>query len=138
MRIVSFADGFTSNTEPPVSGASEEVFSLLNNQASFADTGLVFDSTKYSSAFMSCEIERQDGTTTYREVIEMTVSRNNGQWYLNLGAFSGYELVKDAITLGTDMVFTIDSALGKVQYKSGNLSGHVSTKFKPSIIRIAA
>lgn len=137
-RIVTFADGFTSNTEPLVEGSAQLEYTLLNNQASFVDTGLEFDELVNSSAILDCEIERKDGSNTYRQIINITASFNNGQWFLNLGQWSGYELIKDALSLGPDVVLTIGAVSGKVQYMTSNMSGHVSSKLKVSITRISA
>jgi hypothetical protein len=63
VRITSFSDGFTSASEPSVSGAVQENYILLNNQSLTDVVGLQFDNTSIKSVFFKYEIERIGSTS---------------------------------------------------------------------------
>lgn len=127
MRIVSFVDGFTSASAPSTSEAGQEEYSLTNNQASFANvTDLSLTGLASASGFM--EIERI-GSSTYRQIIHLNFIYNGSDWSLAPGAYSGDNLLQESsITSSEQIALTVTGS--QVQYKTGNLSGHTSSKIK--------
>lgn len=138
-RIVSFSDGFTSATAPDVAGGSAENYPLLNNQSSFVNiTGLDFDETITTSAFIALEIERSDATPSlYRQSMTLIASYDGVNWLLEAGSFIGDEMLADSVA--SPQFIQLQMSGGQVQYKSGNMTGgSYAGEFKFSITRISA
>ncbi|MCS6281478.1 MAG: hypothetical protein HUM72_12670 [Dolichospermum sp.] len=127
-RVVSFADGFTSATSPVVSGASQENYTLNNNQSTSDIAGLIYSSSQYKSIFIDYELERV-GSTTYRQAGSF-LAVFNGTWTLTFGNFQGDSIIEDTLLNTYSVVLSIDSSTGQIRYSSGNQVGHTSTKFK--------
>ena len=113
VRIVSFADGFTSASEPSISGPSSEVYSLSNNQSLTNITGLIFNSSIYKSVFFDYEIERI-GTSTYRQTGSLMASFN-GSWSLTTGNYQGDSIIEDTLTVDYGITLSIDASTGQVK-----------------------
>lgn len=133
VRIVDFADGFSSATNPDIGSPNLEEYTLTNNQATFANiAGLLFDEAEELSVFMDYELERV-GSSTYRQAGSMQAIYN-GSWSLIFGNFSGDELIQDVITNQQEVIFSLSG--GQMQYKTGNQPGHTQSKLKLNIVRI--
>ena len=136
VRIVNFADGFTSASAPLVTGGVQEDYALANNQALTNITGLVFSSTSYKAVFIEYELERI-GSSTFRQVGTMILSYN-GTWTLNLGNFQGNSIIEPTLVNAESITLTVDSATGQFKYTSGNLAGHTASNLNLNIVRIVA
>lgn len=134
-RIVSFADGFTSASAPVISGAEQENYTLLNNQAVTNVTGLVFDSSSYKSVFFNYEIERI-GSTIYRQTGSF-IAAFNGSWSLTFGNYQGDQIIDDTLVNLYNITLSINSSTGQIRYSSGNQPGHTSSKIKLYVTRIS-
>jgi len=135
-RVVNFADGFTSGSEPLISGSALETYTLSNGVGLTNVTGLLFNSLFYKSVFMDFEIERV-GTSTYRQTGSLIISYN-GTWVMNFGNYQGDSILQDPIVDDYGITLSIDSASGQVKYVSGNQAGHVISKLKVYVTRITA
>jgi hypothetical protein len=135
--IVNFADGFTSSTEPNLIGLGNEVYDILNNQATPVEiTGLNFNG--YTSVSGICEIERVNNTDSYRQTIDFKMRKDDvsNDWELEFGGFIGDELVVDSLSLQKEITLTID-ADGQMFYSSGNMSSlGYAGKLKLNLTRI--
>lgn len=138
MRIVSFIDGFTSNSTPSVTGGSQENFTVLNNAA--LTTILTLDGALYKSAFIDYELERLSTGSTFRQAGSMILSYDGSVWSLNTGNFQGSELIQDTITLPEHITLSVSTALGvcTLSYTSGNMSPTYSGNLKMYITRIVS
>lgn len=134
-RIVSFNDSFTSASAPSVAGGSQENYVLLNNQTSVDITDLIFDSLLYKSAFIDAEIIRT-GSSIFTQAISIQLYYDGTTWSLTTGNSSGDDILNPTITSDEMISLFIDSS-GQISYSSGDLSGHVSTTLKLSIVRIS-
>jgi hypothetical protein len=124
-RLVTFADGFTAATPPDVTPGAQENFVLLNNQAAFTNfTGLILDSTRTKSVFFEYELERHDDTLgTFRQQGTLMIINGVSGWEIQSGNYIGINMLNDTIVNPQDVIFTVDSVTGQMQYKSGNMSG---------------
>lgn len=119
--VVDFADGFTSGSRPDLIGLGNESYELLNNQAvDVAIDGLNFDG--YTTVFASLEIDRFNGTESFRQSMPMVFQYNSNDdtWSFDVGAYKGDNMLKSEIVDPKDIVLTIDAA-GQLYYKSGNM-----------------
>lgn len=138
-RLIEFADGFTSASAPSIAGNSAENYPLLNNQAAFVNiTGLDFDETITTTAFIALEIERSDATPAlYRQSMTLIASYDGSAWLLEAGSFIGDEMLADSVA--SPQFVQLQMSGGQVQYKSGNMvGGTYAGEFKFSITRISA
>ena len=132
-RITAFADGFTSASEPSVSGAVQENYILLNNQSLTDVVGLQFDNTSIKSVFFKYEIERI-GSTSKKQVGTFQMAYNTS-WELTFGNYQGDSIIEDVLTEEYGITLSVTS-LGQIQYSSNNFIGHVSSEIKLYIVRI--
>jgi hypothetical protein len=132
-RITAFADGFTSASEPSVSGAVQENYILLNNQSLTDVVGLQFDSTSIKSVFFKYEIERI-GSTSKKQVGTFQMAYNTS-WELTFGNYQGDSIIEEALTEEYGITLSVTS-LGQIQYSSNNFIGHISSEIKLYIVRI--
>lgn len=132
-RITAFADGFTSASEPSVSGAVQENYILLNNQSLTDVVGLQFDNTSIKSVFFKYEIERI-GSTSKKQVGTFQIVYNTS-WELTFGNYQGDSIIEDVLTEEYGITLSVTS-LGQIQYSSNNFIGHVSSEIKLYIVRI--
>jgi hypothetical protein len=135
VRLVNFADGFTSASEPTVSGGAQETYTLLNNQSLTNISGLVFDSSSIKSVFVNYEIERI-GATSKKQVGTFQLAYNS-TWEITFGNFQGDEIIEDVLTSDFGITLSVTS-LGQIQYSSNNFGSHVSSKIKLYIVRLIA
>lgn len=135
-RIVSFADSFTSASAPVISGANQENYVLLNNQAVTNIVGLLFDSSIYKSVFFNYEVERI-GSATYRQVGSF-IAAFNGTWSLSFGNYQGDQIIDDSLVVPQNITLSINASTGQVSYSSGNQPGHTSSKIKLYIVKVSA
>lgn len=135
MRVVSFADGFTSSTAPSFQGFIQENYSILNNQSLTNISGLAFDSSLYKSVFIDFEIERI-GTSTYRQSGSMTLVYN-GSWSITFGNYQGDSIIEDVLSQDYGITLSVVGATGQLQYSSNNLPGHTSSKIKLYVLKVA-
>lgn len=138
-RIASFADGFTSATAPTLEGASQDDYTLLNNQASATDvTGLVFSSVEYKSAFLDFTLTRSDDTPLlFTQTGSAIASYDGSTWSLEFGNFIGDSLIQDTLTNDEHVILSI-TGVGQVQYQTGNMGTGHSCELSISSIRILA
>jgi len=129
-RILTFSDGFTSSTAPTVTGASEETYTLNNNQSTTNISGLLIDPTDFTTAFFNYELERI-GSSTYRQSGQFQIVWNGSSFSLSFGPFDGDNL------MGIDTTLSVLNS-GQFQYSTVNLTGHTSSKLKIFITRISA
>ena len=132
-RITAFADGFTSASEPSVSGAVQENYTLLNNQSLTDVTGLQFDSSSIKSVFFKYELERV-GSTSKKQVGTFQLVYNTS-WELTFGNYQGDSIIEDVLTEEYGVTLSVTS-LGQIQYTSNNFIGHVSSEIRLYIVRI--
>lgn len=132
-RITAFADGFTSASEPSVSGAVQENYILLNNQSLTDVVGLQFDNTSIKSVFFKYEIERIG--STYKKQVGTFQMAFNTSWELTFGNYQGDSIIEDVLTEEYGVTLSVTS-LGQIQYSSNNFIGHVSSEIKLYIVRI--
>lgn len=143
MREISFADGFTSNTEPSSSGVSLEPYQILNNQSSLTNVpGLNFGGD-LTSVFVNYELERKHTVAlvevAFRQVGSFVAVKSDSGWSLNFGSYSGDDIISDSISGPSKTVLSIDSSSGQIQYQSGEMTGdNYSGALKLSITRIQA
>lgn len=140
MLKVSFADGFTASSTPSILGVTQEIYDILNNQASFTNfSGLIFDKDQYQTVKMFCEIERSSVNPTeviYRQTIEL-IFIYKGSWSFTTGLSSGDIVFENAFASPEFVYFSINAATGQVSYTSGNLPGtSYKGNLKASIDRI--
>jgi hypothetical protein len=133
VRVTSFSDGFTSASEPSVSGAVQENYVLLNNQSLTNIIGLQFDSASIRSVFFKYEIERV-GSTSKKQVGTFQMAYNTS-WELTFGNYQGDSIIEDVLTEEYGVALSVTS-LGQIQYSSNNFIGHVSSEIKLYIVRI--
>lgn len=137
MRVINFADGFTSTSAPTIDGEVRETYTLLNNQSSVINiAGLIFPSASFKSVFFNYEIERI-GTTTYRQVGSF-IAVYNGTWSLTFGNYQGDQIINDSLVNPENITLSIDTVSGQITYTSGNQSGHTSSKLKAYVTRVSA
>ncbi len=138
MRVIAFADGFTSASAPDVSSAGQEQYTLANNISVLTSiTGL--NISAYTTAFVDFELTRVDFTGTYRQSGSLILTFIAGAWVLNLGNYQGEDMVRtgaEVIALAKEIFLSV-TAGGQVQYKSGPMvdASHVGT-LKLQITRI--
>ena len=122
-RAVTFIDGFTSASAPNVATAGQEQYVIANNISVATNiTGLDFSS--YTSVFVDFELSREDVGGLHRQSGSILINDNGAGYTLNLGTYQGDDLVRlsgESIAFPEEIVLTI-TALGQVQYKSGNMS----------------
>ena len=134
-RIVSFADSFTSASAPVISGADQENYILLNNQAVTNIAGLIFDSSAYKSVFFNYEVERI-GSTIYRQTGSF-IAAFNGTWGISFGNYQGDQIIDDSLVVPQNITLSINASTGQISYSSGNQPGHTSSKIKLYIIKVS-
>lgn len=134
VRTVNFADGFISASAPVVSGADQENYILLNNQALTNITGLLFNNAQYKSVFIDFEIERI-GTVTYRQSGSI-IAAYNGTWSITFGNYQGDTIIEDTLVNPYSITLSIDPSTGQIKYSSGNQPGHTSSKIKLYLVRV--
>lgn len=135
-KIITFSDGFSSASAPVVDGTDQESYLLDNNQPVTSIAGLIFDSLTYKSVFFDYEIERI-GDITYRQSGQL-IAIYNGSWSLSASNYTGEAILSDSLEFDYNIVLSIDSSSGQIKYQSGDQSGHVSTKIKLNILKVAA
>lgn len=134
-RIISFVDGMTSASAPDLTDAGNETYALTNNQSSFTNiTSLVL--TGYSSVVGFIEIERI-GSATYRQVIQINFTFDGTSWSIELGSYDGDDLIQASSITETQHILLAMSG-DQVQYKTGNLASHTSSKLKVNLTRFTA
>lgn len=109
-------------------GAAQKPYTLANNQSITNVTGLLLDSTKYTSYFVRMEVERL-GTSKYRQIVEFKAVFDETNWTWEQGSYIGSDLVQGAIVNTQDVVLTLTTA-GQVRYATGNLAGHTKSTIK--------
>lgn len=135
MRVVNFADGYTLEKPPMSSGSVQEEFELLNNRNLWTPiTGYSFDKDEVSSADISLEISRIFGGFTYRQVIKIDLVYNGAFWVMNLGQFSGEDLIQDEIIHPEHISIRVTTE-GQIEYRSGYSLDIHEGKFKFATIR---
>ena len=134
VRIVTFADGFSSASVPSGASAQQENFTIANNTTSGAI--LTLDKNTEKSAFFSFELRRSDSLGSFSQLGVMQAVYNSS-WSLSFGNFSGDDLVQDTITSPEHVKFSINATTGAITYDSGNMTGTgYSGTFKAYISRI--
>lgn len=135
-RVVTFSDGFTSASAPSIVGASQENYTLLNNQATTAITGLVFDSTTTKSVFIDYTIDRV-GTVERRQSGSM-IAVFNGTWSITFGSYQGDTIIADTLVNTYSATLSIHATTGQISYSSGNQAGHVSSSLKIYLVKVTS
>lgn len=135
VRIVNFADGFSSASEPSVSGAVQENYTLLNNQTLTNIAGLVFDNSVVKSVFFNYELTRT-GTIPRRQTGAFQMAYNS-TWELSFGNYQGDTIIEDVLTQDYGITLSV-TPTGQIQYSSNNQAGHTSSSLKIYIVRVIA
>ena len=136
MRILSFADGFTSSTAPTLAGGSlVETFTIANNTT--AGALLTFDSTEFKTIFAEYELTRADVGGVYIQQGTIIFAYSGTSWAFQPGNYTGVDMIVDTIANAYEIKLTINSITGVVTYDSGNMSTSYSGGLKLNLTRIA-
>ena len=127
LRIIDFADGYTSSQQPTPIGVIAGSQDIQNNQVSALDlTDFLFDSTNELKVNVSYHIYRKsDAPTELRESGEFVIFWDGSQWQFNLGTTNGDVILEKTLSLSTDVALSIsnNANVGQLQYTSGNVTG---------------
>jgi hypothetical protein len=137
-RIINFADGFTSATEPSIEGLDQENYVIANNAVS---TELfTINASVYKSAFFNFELIRSDDTNSYIESGEFKVLFYEGQWNIVKSISIGHEMFSSSIDEAFNVQIYMDTTgdVGSIKYNSGEMGNNYSGSLKISISRIVA
>lgn len=136
MRVVTFADGFTSTSPPDVEGRDQESYDILNNQT---DTELFdIDSLQYKSAFIDFELSRSNDTESYLQTGSMVIFYDGSDWILIPGMTQNDEILSNSLVDPQNVTFSFTNAagIGTLSYSSGNMDEPHVGKLKLLITRI--
>lgn len=122
-RAVTFADSFTSASAPDVATAGQEQYTITNNvSVATSISGLTF--AAYTSVFIDFELSREDVNGLNRQSGALLIHNNGTDYTLNLGNYQGDDIVRlagESIAAPEEIILTI-TALGQIQYQSGNMN----------------
>lgn len=137
MRVVSFADGFTSATAPAFQGVVQENYDILNNQSS-PDSLITFDSTLYSSLFIDFELTRGDLSNYYSQFGKLTIFNDGTNWLLSIGMYNNSDIIQDTIANPEHITLSVSNSgsVGSLDYTSGNMGSGYSGQIKIMVTRI--
>lgn len=138
-RIASFADGFTSSTAPTIEGATQDNYTILNNQIAPLEL-FAIDALEFKSVFISFELERLDISNEYRQTGSLILSYDGSNWVYNLGNYQGDDIITDTIVNTQDVKFEISTiaGVGSFKYSSGNMGASYTGSLKAITTRILA
>ena len=139
MRVLSFADGFTSSSEPTLIGGSIlEVITIANSATSGAF--FTINSAQYKTYFADYEIRRADVSNVYIQSGSLIFINNGTSWSIVPGNYTGTSMLVDpvdSIVNPYDVKLTINPSTGVITYDSGTMGASYSGTFKLNTIRIA-
>lgn len=136
-RIVTFADGFVSASEPPIEGSEQETYSIANNTT---DDIFTINSEAYKSAFADYELIRKDDSNEYIQAGKISLFYDGVNWNYALGISNGSDLIVSDIESPEQVKLTISTlaGVGTLSYESGNMTGtNYVGSFKIFITRIS-
>ena len=134
---MSFADGFTSASEPIVQGFVQENYTILNNQASSASI-FTFDSTVYNSIFIDFELIREDSLDHFSQFGKLTIFNDGTSWLLAIGMYNNSDIIQDSLINPEHITLSVSNsgAIGSLDYTSGNMGSSYSGTFNIMATRI--
>ena len=137
MRVVSFADGFTSASAPAFQGVIQENYDILNNQSS-PDSLITFDSTLYSSLFIDFELTREDSSNYFSQFGRLTIFNDGTNWLLSIGMYNNSDIIQDTIVNPEHITLSVSNSgsIGSLDYTSGNMGSSYLGQFKIMATRI--
>lgn len=134
VRVVNFADGFTSASAPTGAGSVIETYTIANNTTSGAI--LTLDSSTSKSAFVDYELRRSTSLGVFIQTGSI-IFNYDGSWSMSFGNYSGDEMIVDTIVNTEHVKLTLNSGTGALTFDSGNMSGtSYSGTLKLNIVRI--
>lgn len=134
VRVINFAEGFTSASVPTGVGSIQENYTIANN----ATGGSIFtiDSSLSKSAFADYELRRETSLGVFIQTGSIILAYD-GAWSLSFGNYSGDEMFVDVIANTENVILTLNSSTGALTYDSGNMSGtSYSGTLKLNIVRV--
>ena len=135
MRILSFADGFTSASAPViVGGSSLEIYTIANNTTSGSVT--FFNPTTYTTIFADFELSREDSGGIYNQQGSIIFAWDGLAWSMQVGSYVGVDMIVETIANPYEIKLMIN-AFGLITYDSGNMGSSYVGKLKLSLTRIA-
>lgn len=137
MRLVSFADGFTSASEPAVQGFVQEGYLIDNNQIAPASI-FIFDSTVYSSIFIDFELIRKDSLSHFSQFGKLTIFHDGTSWLLAVGMYNNNDIIQDSITNPENITLSVSNSgtFGSLDYTSGEMGSDYLGTFNIMATRI--
>lgn len=121
-RIVTFADGFVSASEPPVELQEPEVYSIANNSS-----GNIFsiNLTTYKSAFAEYQLIRKTDLGEFIQTGKLIIYHHGTNWNLAFGIYNGNDLIVSDIESPEQIELSISTlgGVGTLSYQSGNMTG---------------
>lgn len=121
-RIVTFADGFVSASEPPVEIQEPEVYSISNNSS-----GNIFsiNLTTYKSAFAEYQLTRKTNLGEFIQIGKLSIFHDGANWNMAFGVYNGNDLIVPDIESPEQVKLTISTigGIGTLSYESGNMTG---------------
>lgn len=137
MRILTFADGFTSSTAPVVGGASvQEDYVILNSAT--AETIFTIDGTINKSAFFTYDLKRSDIGGSFTQQGSGIVGFDGTAWSITFGNYQGDSIITENTPSVEEVKFYIDTAgsIGTLKYDSGTMNTSYEGKMSIAITRI--
>lgn len=120
MRILTFADGFTSSASPTGAGSIQEAYNIENLETS--ELLFTLDSNIYRSMFADYELVRKTNTESFIQTGSFIIAFN-GTWGITYGNFSGDDLLQTDPPMGSDVTLSIDAITGDLTYSTGFIAG---------------
>lgn len=135
MREVNFADGFVSATAPTSSGIGQEEYPIENDIQVFIpvedseENQFVFNEEEFSSYLMVLEAERKAFENIKRQIIELQCVFDGTDWVFTSGLSTGDDIVQlEEASENHQIVLRVNA--GILEYMSGNMIDHISSKLK--------
>lgn len=140
MRILNFADGFTSASAPYGLGSLIETYQIKDNTTEALFT---LDNSKNRSMFVDYELRRNGLGGSFIQSGSFIIQYES-VWRIHFGNFAGDDLLtfvpddfEIAVLESPEMVnLGIDLFSGELFYKSGAMGGSYSGSLKISIVRV--
>lgn len=135
MREVNFADGFVSATAPTSSGIGQEEYPIENDIQVFIPVEdeegnqFIFNEVEFTSYSMILEVERFAFEVTKRQQIGLDCVFNGDQWVLSSGLSTGDDIIQlEEADQAQQVALRVND--GVLEYMSGNMIDHLSSKLK--------
>jgi hypothetical protein len=115
MRILDFADFFSSASSPTVIDSAPVTQTLANNQAATNITSLSFDNTIYRGAVVEMDVSRKTASSERRGMKKLVFVYDT--------TALAWAVVDSEDNTGTDTGVTISMSGDQVQYATDNQAG---------------